>query len=66
MAWSPCGRYLAAATRGSIVSVYDPRMGADPLGQGKGPGGTRGARLVWAVEGQYIVVTGFDKYMDFY
>ncbi|XP_073998500.1 coronin isoform X2 [Rhodnius prolixus] len=61
MAWSPCGRYLAAATRGSIVSVYDPRMGADPLGQGKGPGGTRGARLVWAVEGQYIVVTGFDK-----
>uniref|UniRef100_A0A224X661 Coronin n=1 Tax=Panstrongylus lignarius TaxID=156445 RepID=A0A224X661_9HEMI len=61
MAWSPCGRYLAAATRGSVVSVYDPRMGADPLGQGKGPGGTRGARLVWAVDGQYIVVTGFDK-----
>lgn len=26
-----------------------------------GPVGTRGARLTWALEGEYLVVTGFDK-----
>ncbi|XP_024085650.1 coronin-7 isoform X1 [Cimex lectularius] len=61
VAWSGCGKYIAAASRGSVLSVYEPRVSPDPIRQGKGPGGTRGARLVWAVEGQFIAVMGFDK-----
>lgn len=33
-----------------------------PVKEGKGPVGTRGARVVWALEGRYLVVMGFDKY----
>lgn len=29
--------------------------------EGKGPEGNRGARIVWALEGQYLAVSGFDK-----
>ncbi|BET03466.1 Domain of unknown function (DUF1900) [Nesidiocoris tenuis] len=61
LAWSGCGRFIAAATRGSTIAVYEPRAGPAPIRQGKGPGGTRGARLVWAVNGQFIAALGFDK-----
>lgn len=61
LAWSPCGRWIAAATRSSTLAVYEPREGVEPVVEGKGPGGTRGARIVWALDGQYIAVMGFDK-----
>lgn len=61
MAWSPCGQKIAAATRGSTLAIYEPHEGLTPIAQGKGPGGTRGARLVWALDGQYLAVMGFDK-----
>ncbi|CAB0000911.1 unnamed protein product [Nesidiocoris tenuis] len=62
LAWSGCGRFIAAATRGSTIAVYEPRAGPVPIRQGKGPGGTRGARLVWAVNGQFIAALGFDNF----
>lgn len=61
LAWSPCGRRIAAATRGSSLLIFEPREGSAPIAQGKGPGGTRGARIVWALDGQYLAVMGFDK-----
>ncbi|XP_058813548.1 coronin-7 isoform X2 [Topomyia yanbarensis] len=60
-AWSPCGTYGATVSKDGKIRVYNPRKSENPIREGSGPVGTRGARLVWAVEGDYIVVTGFDK-----
>ncbi|XP_039279272.1 coronin-7 isoform X1 [Nilaparvata lugens] len=61
MAWSPCGRMFATACKDTLLRVYDPRKSDNPVGEGKGPVGSRGARVVWAIDGAFIVVTGFDK-----
>ncbi|EDS39520.1 coronin [Culex quinquefasciatus] len=60
-AWSPCGAYGATVSKDGKIRVYNPRKSENPIREGPGPVGTRGARLVWAIEGEYIVVTGFDK-----
>lgn len=60
-AWSPCGQYGATVCRDGKVRVYNPRKSTEPIQEGAGPSGTRGARIVWAIEGEYLVVTGFDK-----
>ncbi|XP_063703312.1 coronin-7 isoform X3 [Culicoides brevitarsis] len=60
-AWSPCGVYLATVCKDSRVRIFDPRKTDLPISEGPGPVGTRGARLTWALEGEYLVVTGFDK-----
>nr|XP_019559815.2 coronin-7-like isoform X4 [Aedes albopictus] len=60
-AWSPCGTYVATVSKDGKLRVYNPRKSNVPIREGTGPVGTRGARLVWAIEGEYIVVTGFDK-----
>jgi len=60
-AWSPCGAYCATVSRDSKLRVYKPRSSSQPIREGKGPVGSRGARVVWAFEGCFIVVTGFDK-----
>uniref|UniRef100_A0A182VT39 Coronin n=1 Tax=Anopheles minimus TaxID=112268 RepID=A0A182VT39_9DIPT len=59
--WSPCGRYGATVSKDGRIRVYEPRKSAQPTKEGTGPVGTRGARIVWALEGEYLVVTGFDK-----
>ncbi|XP_049299985.1 coronin-7 isoform X2 [Anopheles funestus] len=59
--WSPCGRYGATVSKDGRVRVYEPRKSPQPTKEGTGPVGTRGARIVWALEGEYLVVTGFDK-----
>nr|XP_029721801.1 coronin-7 isoform X4 [Aedes albopictus] len=61
VAWSPCGTYVATVSKDGKLRVYNPRKSETPIREGTGPVGTRGARLVWAIEGEYIVVTGFDK-----
>lgn len=61
LSWSPCGRMFATACKDTILRVYDPRKSDNPVAEGKGPIGSRGARVVWALEGSFIVVTGFDK-----
>ncbi|CAG9819814.1 unnamed protein product [Phaedon cochleariae] len=60
-AWSPCGFYLATVSKDSKIRVYRPRDSDTPLVEGKGPEGNRGARIVWALDGRFLVVTGFDK-----
>uniref|UniRef100_A0A182KAP6 Coronin n=1 Tax=Anopheles christyi TaxID=43041 RepID=A0A182KAP6_9DIPT len=59
--WSPCGRYGATVSKDGRIRVYEPRKSMQPINEGTGPVGTRGARILWALEGEYLVVTGFDK-----
>ncbi|GFG39279.1 hypothetical protein Cfor_02204, partial [Coptotermes formosanus] len=61
LAWSPSGAYCATVSRDSKLRVYKPRSSSQPVREGKGPVGSRGARVVWALEGHFIVVMGFDK-----
>ncbi|XP_050595687.1 coronin-7 isoform X2 [Bombus affinis] len=61
LAWSPCGQYLASTCKDGKLRVYKPRSSDVPVKIGKGPVGTRGARVVWALKGQFLVVLGFDK-----
>ncbi|XP_037813202.1 coronin-7 isoform X1 [Lucilia sericata] len=60
-AWSPCGKYGATVSKDGKIRIYNPRKSETPIREGNGPVGTRGARIVWALDGQYIVCTGFDK-----
>ncbi|KAJ8952578.1 hypothetical protein NQ314_007504 [Rhamnusium bicolor] len=60
-AWSPCGLYCATVSKDSKIRIYKPRQNEMPIREGKGPEGNRGARIVWALDGHFIVVTGFDK-----
>ncbi|XP_053678397.1 coronin-7 [Anopheles nili] len=59
--WSPSGRYGATVSKDGKLRVYEPRRSPQPTSEGTGPVGTRGARIVWALDGEYLVVTGFDK-----
>ncbi|KAL0829587.1 hypothetical protein ABMA28_003097 [Loxostege sticticalis] len=59
--WSPCGEYLATVCRDGLVRIYKPRSSPEPLRSGPGPAGSRGARVVWALNATHLVVTGFDK-----
>ncbi|XP_069362142.1 coronin-7 isoform X1 [Maniola hyperantus] len=61
MDWSPCGEYLATVCKDGFVRIYKPRASTEPIRQGAGPVGSRGARVVWALHDTHLVVTGFDK-----
>ncbi|XP_025263201.1 coronin-7 isoform X2 [Camponotus floridanus] len=61
LSWSPCGQYLASACKDGKLRIYKPRSSDVVVKEGKGPVGTRGARVIWALEGKYLVVMGFDK-----
>ncbi|KAI4463525.1 coronin [Holotrichia oblita] len=61
-AWSPCGNRCATVSKDGRIRVYEPRkVHNEPVLEGKGPVGSRGARIVWALDGAFLVVTGFDK-----
>ncbi|KAK9870983.1 hypothetical protein WA026_009943 [Henosepilachna vigintioctopunctata] len=60
-AWSPCGAFCSTVSKDGKIRVYNPRISEAPIREGKGPEGNRGARIVWALDGHYLAVTGFDK-----
>ncbi|CAG9827936.1 unnamed protein product [Diabrotica balteata] len=60
-AWSPCGSFCATVSKDSKIRIYKPRSNDNPIREGKGPEGNRGARITWALDGHFIVATGFDK-----
>lgn len=59
--WSPCGVYCATVSKDGKIRIYKPRDSPEPIREGKGPVGSRGARIVWALDGHFLVVMGFDK-----
>ncbi|CAH1716526.1 unnamed protein product [Chironomus riparius] len=60
--WSPCGKYGATVCRDGKIRIYNPRKSSNPVREGIGaPIGTRGSRIQYALNGEYLVVTGFDK-----
>ena len=61
MVWSPCGGFIASVCKDGKVRVYDPRAGRAPIRQGAGPNGVKGARITWALDGKFLLVSGFDK-----
>ncbi|XP_044602778.2 coronin-7 isoform X2 [Equus asinus] len=61
LAWSPDGQQLATVCKDGRLRVYKPRSGADPLQEGPGPEGARGARIVWVCDGLCLLVSGFDS-----
>uniref|UniRef100_A0A8C7HY68 Coronin n=1 Tax=Oncorhynchus kisutch TaxID=8019 RepID=A0A8C7HY68_ONCKI len=61
MAWSPDGKLLATVCKDGKLRIYDPRKSAEPVQEGAGPEGHRGARVVWVCDGKYLMVSGFDS-----
>ncbi|XP_027796320.2 coronin-7 isoform X2 [Marmota flaviventris] len=61
LAWSPDGQQLATVCKDGHVRVYEPRSGPEPLQEGPGPEGGRGARIVWVCDGRCLLVSGFDS-----
>uniref|UniRef100_A0A1D5Q2R7 Coronin n=1 Tax=Macaca mulatta TaxID=9544 RepID=A0A1D5Q2R7_MACMU len=61
LAWSPDGQQLATVCKDGRVRIYRPRSGPEPLQEGPGPKGGRGARIVWVCDGRCLLVSGFDS-----
>lgn len=61
LAWSPDGQHLATVCKDGHLRVYEPRGGPEPLQEGPGPEGARGARIVWVCDGHCLLVSGFDS-----
>ncbi|XP_030645865.1 coronin-7 isoform X1 [Chanos chanos] len=61
MAWSPDGKLLATVCKDGKVRLYDPRKSNEPVQEGPGPEGHRGARVVWVCDGKFLLVSGFDS-----
>ncbi|XP_037363582.1 coronin-7 [Talpa occidentalis] len=61
LAWSPDGQQLATVCKDGRLRVYTPRAGPEPLQEGPGPEGARGARVVWVCGGHCLLVSGFDS-----
>uniref|UniRef100_A0A8D0BH67 Coronin n=1 Tax=Salvator merianae TaxID=96440 RepID=A0A8D0BH67_SALMN len=61
LAWSPDGRRIATVSKDGNTRVYEPRKASQPLQEGPGPEGSRGARVIWVCSGKYLLVSGFDS-----
>ena len=61
LAWSPCGAFIATVCKDGRVRIFEPRKSRSAVRQGSGPAGVKGARVCWALDGQFLLVSGFDK-----
>nr|XP_056722251.1 coronin-7 [Euleptes europaea] len=64
IAWSPNGRRLATVCKDGKVRLYEPRQASEPLQEGPGPEGGRGARIAWVCGGKNLLVSGFDSHSE--
>ncbi|GCB71518.1 hypothetical protein scyTo_0001608 [Scyliorhinus torazame] len=61
LSWRPDGQQLATVSKDGKIRVYDPRHSVNPLQEGPGPMGNRGARILWVSDARYLLVSGFDS-----
>ncbi|XP_064481364.1 coronin-7-like isoform X2 [Ornithodoros turicata] len=61
LAWNPDGKTLATVCKDQRLRIYNPRQSEEPISEGPGPSGTRGARVTWVLGGTHLVTTGFNK-----
>jgi coronin-7 len=60
--WSPCGKFGATVCKDGKIRIFNLRKSENPIKEGIGaPVGTRGSRITYALDGEFLVVTGFDK-----
>ena len=59
--FSQCGRFLATVCKDGRIRIYDPRAGAEPVVEGAEIVPKKGARIVWALDGKFLIVTGFSR-----
>ena len=62
--FSQCGRFLATVCKDGRIRVYDPRQGVQPVIEGAEIVPKKGARIVWAMDGKFLIVTGFSRCGD--
>ncbi|QQP48808.1 Coronin, partial [Caligus rogercresseyi] len=51
--WSPCGKFLATLCKDKKIRIYEPRRRRNHA--------QKGARVLWALGGHYLIVTGFSR-----
>jgi len=61
MDWSQCGRFLATVCRDGRVRIYNPRSSPLPVREDGDIVAKKGARVLWALDGKYLIVTGFSR-----
>ena len=61
--WSQCGRYLASVCKDGKIRIFEPRKSTLPISEGGEIVPKKGARISWVLDGQYLIVTGFSKYV---
>ncbi|XP_013378981.1 coronin-7-like, partial [Lingula anatina] len=60
LAWSGDGKKFATVSSDKTVRIYEPRVTTQPIQEGPGPAGHRGARVCWACQDKYLAVSGFN------
>ncbi|CAM1316049.1 CORO7 (predicted) [Pycnogonum litorale] len=61
IAWSNDGQYIATVCKDKKLRVYQPLKSTLPIKETAGPPGVRGARVVWVLNGEALLVSGFDR-----
>jgi coronin-7 len=59
--WSQCGRFIASSCKDGKVRIYNPRNSSEPIVEGGTIVPKKGSRIVWTLDGEFLVVTGFSK-----
>ncbi len=59
--FSQCGRFLATVCKDGKIRIYEPRKSSSPVLEGAEIVPKKGARIVWAMDGKYLIVTGFSR-----
>ncbi|BFZ15285.1 hypothetical protein BsWGS_18324 [Bradybaena similaris] len=61
LSWSSDGKFFATVSKDGKVRVFEPRKSSSAIREGPGPEGSRGARIEWALQDKFLIVSGFDK-----